>query len=540
MIRSTVALALSLPILVALPGQDSSTPELLAAAGFDPAAPPEVGTPAGEFGAEGLLGLPQLPVLAHPRALEMLTLRDGSILWGALAGHRPEGVTVQRLDTGGILELPFELLDPRIELELRTRFGYVDTVTEEVFVSADRIPLDGGGELIGIVQHRANGVLHVKQETGVVLLPALRVAGAITKLQVPARSLYTREELVEQERTRLLVQLESEGEVRSAALFELAAFAERVSDYRTAAENYDAIPEADRASFADFEAALARSRAKAKVQEQVDFLDDAVYLSKRERFARALEVLGEFPGRYPDSPLTDDWLRTVRRVENDRDRELSTFVTKRWFTWTARFAREGAKLETFEQTREWVDEQLGDLVADAVAGEAQDFVEGISGTQVRAIFADRRKPASRRASYGKGTWLLGRDEALAGKLVEPEEEEVAVSDRDAERQALLDRIERYQRNTQSLGGASRDADLEPEDAWKRMNLSQKALWITAYYAEQGGDFSVVSVTLLPHRDCAGLGYREILESSVSGDTRTRLELDPYCGGLGVTRRVTYR
>ncbi len=539
----SILLTLALPLTLLQDGAapDLETAELLSAAGLDPSSPPPVGTPAGEFGNEGLLELPQLPVLAHLDQLEMLALRDGSILWGAIAHHAPSGLVVQRLDTGGILDLPFELLDPRIELELRTRFGYVDVVADEVFVTADRIPLVGGDELVGLVQHRSGGVLHVKQETGVVLLPAERIAGAITQLQVPARTLFTREELIEQERVRLLPGLESTGEARSTALFELGSFAERISDHRSAAEAYGAIPEEDRDRFLDFEAVLARSIAKSEVQEQVDFLDDATHLARRGKFAEALAVLSEFPKRYSRSPLMEDWGRTTRRLEEDRDRELTIFVTRRWFTWTARLAREGARLESFELARSWVDEELPDAIADAVALECQGFLAGIDGTRVRAVFADRRRPSTRRASYGEGTWMLGRDDALAGKLIEVEEADQApVSDRDAERQALLERIDRYQRNTQAVSGGGSDANLDPEDAWARMTLQNRSQWLTAYYAENGGDFLVSSVTLLPHRDCAGLGYREMLDANLAGETRRRLILDPNCGGLGVTRRVSYR
>lgn len=538
----SILLVLALPLAILQDGAapDRDTADLLSAAGLDPSSPPPVGTPAGEFGSEGLLELPQLPVLAHLDQLEMLALRDGSILWGAIAEHAPSGLVVQRLDTGGILDLPFELLDPRIELELRTRFGYVDVIADEIFVSADRIPLVGGDELIGVIQHRSSGVLHVKQETGVVLLPAERIAGAITQLQVPARTLFTREELIEQERVRLLPGLESTGEARSAALFELGVFAERISDHRSAAEAYGAIPEADRGRFADFEASLARSRAKAEVQEQVDFMDDATHLARRGKFAEALASLAEFPNRFSRSPLMEDWGRTMRRVEQDRDRELTSFVSRRWFTWTARLTREGARLESFEQAREWVDEELPDAIADAVALECQGFLVGIDGMRVRAVFADRRRPSVRRASYGEGTWMLGRDDAVAGKLVEKEEDEGPVSDRDAERQALLERIDRYQRNTEAVSRGGSDADLDPEEAWTRMSLQNRSQWLTAYYAENGGDFDVSSVSLLPHRDCAGLGYREMLDANLAGESRRRLILDPNCGGLGVTRRVSYR
>ena len=513
--------------------------ELLRDADLDPASPPPIGTPPAEVGSDALLRAPELVVLAHPEAIEMFPLRSGAILWGAVVEHDPSGVLLQRLDTGGQVRLPWSLLEPSVEQDLRLRFGYVDLEQEDVFVLADRIPLVDGSELIGIVQHTAGGVLHVKQETGVLLLPAARIGGPITGIEVPARSLFTREELYEGKRAELAASLATEGPEQHAALYDLGVWSERISDYAHAVEAYEQVPVGARGEFADFAARLERSRAKAKVQEQVDFLDEARFLAARDRYAEALDRLAEFPNRWSRSPLLDDWNRTVKQVEQDRDRELAERVHRRWFYWTSRLARQTARNENLEEVREWCQEAFPAEIAAKVAEDVDELVENITAEQVRAVFAERPIRSTRRATYGIGTWLLGRDDALAGLEVE-EEELAALSDLDQERQQLLERIQRYQQNQQALARRSGDEGLDPQAFWAAWTLNGRSQWITAFYAENGGDFDVTSVSLLPHDDCAGTGHREIYRSTPDGDVRRILITDEECGGLGVKRRVTYR
>jgi hypothetical protein len=56
----------------------------------------------------------------------MLRLRDGSIRWGSVEGHDPDGIRFRVLDTGGLARLPWSLLDPAEAADLRQRFGYVE------------------------------------------------------------------------------------------------------------------------------------------------------------------------------------------------------------------------------------------------------------------------------------------------------------------------------------------------------------------------------------------------------------------------------
>ena len=55
-------------------------------------------------------------------SVAMLQLRDGSICWGSIEEHSPDGLDFRRLDTGGLVRLPWGLLDPNQERDFRQQF----------------------------------------------------------------------------------------------------------------------------------------------------------------------------------------------------------------------------------------------------------------------------------------------------------------------------------------------------------------------------------------------------------------------------------
>ncbi|MHC4377705.1 MAG: hypothetical protein ACYS26_13975 [Planctomycetota bacterium] len=152
---------------------------------------------------DALLATPSLAALSRADKLELLQLRSGQLLWATLDEPDEDRLYLTRLDTGGYLELPWGLLDPRQETDLRMRFGYIDVGVEEFTILADRIPLADGTELVGLITTRTSDALHIKTANSFIVLPLTRVGGAPTAVRVPARDIYTREELYDQKLTEL-------------------------------------------------------------------------------------------------------------------------------------------------------------------------------------------------------------------------------------------------------------------------------------------------------------------------------------------------
>ena len=453
------------------------------------------------------------------------------------------------MDTGGYLELPWGLLDPRQENDLRMRFGYIDVGVEEFTLLADRIPLTDGTELVGLITSRTSDALHIKTANSFIVLPLTRVGGAPTAVRVPARDIYTREELYDQKLTELRSEIEAGGERTAQALWELGQYSERIFDYPHAVEAYQQMQLADptfvpeEQSAAALAGVLERADRRAKSQAEVDYLEEADRLGARGQFAQAFEMLGRFPDLYPDSPLTEDWIKINQRVISDRDRVLVKAASREWFQAIDQVARQASRDMSYEETVDWIEDGMSDEIAALVTVELQKIAPELESDAARELFERRTRTRVRKASYGSGTWLLGKERAIAGMV-----EESAVpesSGRDAERQELLEQIQRYLRNQDVSGRSGGQAEeRDPGEYWETLSSGTKRQWILSYYAEFGGDLELKGVSFLPHRDCGGTGFIEVVQSgpprSGSDGVRTQLKIDPLCNGIGGTRRVTYR
>ncbi|QDU69068.1 hypothetical protein [Engelhardtia mirabilis] len=494
-----------------------------------------------------LQGLDQDNVLAPPAVpaepVTQLRMRDGRIVWGWILEHDPDALTVQRLDHGGQVVLPWGYLDPRQEGELKDLFGYVDLSDQEVMVTASRIPLRTGEELVGMMTSRSDQYIEVKNANGLLQVPVTNLAGTILQEQVPARQIYTRDELYELEARRYASAILTGGSEAAKAHFELARYCERIFDFRRAHLHYMAIAEVDPTfEHPDLEASLARAARRAEAQEQADMLDEIDRLRARDLYPAAVELLGRFPQLYPDSPLTEDLIDLQKSVLRDRERDMVSEVEDRWHNAVLRVARDKGRETNYEAVLAWMEEGMTQEVVARVTEDLQRFETDVSPERIRELWGERAARRNKRATYGAGTWLLGREGARAG-LETTEDDKSTTDPRSEERKKIEDRIQRYLRNQEvaSAGGGAEEGK-DPQLFWQNWTGASRAQWIVSFYAEQSGDMTVTRATVRPCRECGGVGYHEHanMGGSGSGNNSTRLIECPLCAGVAVTRRVSYR
>jgi len=149
---------------------------------------------------------------------------------------------------------------------------------------------------------------------------------------------------------------------------------------------------------------------------------------------------------------------------------------------------------------------------------------------------------SKRATYGVGTWILGGDVARAKVAEEEAAPEEKTSGRSTERAKLEDRIERYMRNQSVTTADSGREGEDPQEFWESWTGIGRAGWITAAYAEQSGEMTVVGATFRPCRECGGTGFYEVMNmgGTGSGNNSSRLFKCELCHGVAIIRRVSYR
>lgn len=490
---------------------------------------------------------------AAPVPNTMLRLKSGEIAFGEILAHDPAGIRFRMLETGGEIPIPWNVLDPNEADEMRLRYGYVETEAEELMIDADRIELANGQELIGRIMNRTETHMWVKRAEGTVPIPKTQVRGAITRVQAPALDVFTREELYQEKAAELQGRLGAEGRPGAQAHFELAQYAERLFDYAHALEHFQQAAERD-PTFESARLALDIERAteKAALQEQVDALANIDLQRARKRYDVAIQLLGQFRGQFPKSPLLVDLAKLQDRVAKSQERDLREAIISRWHFWTVRLAREAARLATFEEVQGYLDEKMGEDLAQKVRDDVQRIAPGIEADEVRRLWGDRKGGKYRTATYGHGTWLLGESaRAELDQSKDPEEAEAPKGSQAEARKKLEERIQRYLENqklSRSSGGGQSEED-DPEVFWANWNWAGRSQWVLAYFAEKSGEFHDLKARFSNCRECGGTGARDVLYTGNAGSSKDGeagakagrvLVPCPGCHTIGIVRRIRYR
>lgn len=491
--------------------------------------------------------------LPEASKVSMLRMKNGSILWGEIQSHTPDGITFVRLDSGGIVTLGWAFLDPGQEAELRLQYGYVDLDGDEVMATADRIAMIDGTEMIGRILERTPTTLILKTSfSSSIPIPVTRVR-AISSVTVPASEIFTRDELYVQE----LVTRDPES---AKDQYELARFCERILDYAHAVEHFTTAIALDPTFRAEeLPGLLVRAEERAALQDQLDFLAGIDSAKRRNRFDEAFDRIAEFPELYPGSPLQEKLIRLRDRTLKARDRFMVDAVRKRWLYTAGRLAREAALTMPIDEAQAYASDGLSEEILAGVTEHAGKWARDIPVEEVRKYWNERTKGRYRSITYGTGTWLLGEAAALKGET--PQEEESSakpLTDTQKQRKALEEKLSVFMENRQrrQRSRANADDSEERDQWWTLASLSERQRWIFAYYIENSGDFEVKEKPLLHNcRVCGGKGVKEVIYSggarsgeSTGGGRGGRnatgagrgIEECNTCKGIGRTRRIQYR
>jgi tetratricopeptide (TPR) repeat protein len=472
----------------------------------------------------------------------MLRLRDGTIQWGGILNHDPDGITFVRIENGGQVRLPWSVMSPDQEEELRLKYGYVDLSTEEVMLPADRLVLVDGSEVIGLIIDRTADALIVKRAGTTAIVPKNRISAASTTILVPARELYSKEELYNRELARIAP---DDAETN----FKLGEYCERILDFPHATQHYTKAQELDpKFRPADVKVALVRSAEKAKAQDQLDYLAQVDLLLARKKYDEALARADAFKDKFPESQLIADAKHKHDRIIKAREREVSERVQNSWYAWAGRLARAAALKMTLEQAMVYLDDGMKRDILERVTKDAQRLSKEATPDVVRKLWLGRHKVHWYHASYGYGTFLLGKDAALKGE--QPDAPKTALNEKDKARADLEQKIQRFLQN-QEIARKAQSKEEQKDDreaVWKEIGAEGRTQWILAYYAENSGDMELMKKPFLDNcRECGGTGTRDIIVSGGNGakaaqgkDTSMQTIECPTCHGLGRIRRISYR
>lgn len=509
------------------------------------------------FAALALAERPAAQEAAAAAPSTMLRLKSGAIVFGSILAHDQEGIHFRLLENGGEVPLPWGVLDPTEAEEMRLRYGYVEAEAEELLIDADRLQLADGRELVGRIVNRTDTHLWVKRAEATVPIAKNDVRGAITNVQAPALDIFTKEELYQDKAFELQGRLGAQGRPGAAAHDELAKFSERLFDFAHALEHYQRAAERDPAYDATrLEQAIARCKEKAALQQQVDHLAEIDLRRAQKRYDKAIELMGQFRALYPKSPLLTDLAKLQDRVAKSQERDLREAIISRWHFWTLRLAREAGRKTNFEEVQGYLDEKMGEDIAQKVRADVLTIAPKIEVDQVRRLWAARKGGDYHLATYSLGTWLLG--EGARAELDQTKEKKEAEPEKGTQSEArkrLEERIKRYIDNQKLTRQQAQQDDKseDPQAFWEGWNSAGRTQWILAYYAEKAGDFRDLVARFENCRECGGTGARDLLFAGNAGNAQNGangkvgggqagevLVPCPTCHTIGIVRRVRYR
>jgi hypothetical protein len=479
-------------------------------------------------------------LLPGPALGQVVQLRTGEVLVGKVDAHE-DGLTVERADNGGVLELRWEQLSESSATRLKTLFSLTSEDEGEFMVDAElvRYELPGGGitEIAGLTDPSWDTAQTITVRSQGVPFPIKRESvRQRTTVQRPALDVYTRDEFYNER-----LQYHDPGEDADRHVM-LADDLSRGGDYERALQHLEKAQSlgGGRQPSA-LEGRIKRLELFHELAAEREVLDGIRVAMAREDFAKGRELIEDFQKRHAGSKLQSEFARIAQRFERERERHLVTRLTELWYKEAYNLARAKATdaSVSFEAARDYAESGLGQdirRIAQERLGIARDEVDALWGKRLE----QRGGPRAQQFGYGMGSWLLGAEAILANTKQEDRDDQHEETEQEKEQRKTAERIqrarERARRATAQQGGGAKSSEETPDDWWKDATADQRAVWLRAYYAERGGDLELVSASLSNCSYCAGFGKETIV-----GDSGKVQKVDcPTCHGTRFTRTIRAR
>ncbi len=446
---------------------------------------------------------------------QAVQLADGTLLAGEVQNVTGDGLTLVRIDSGGVLQLRWEHLAADSAQELKRAFNLSVEDDSEVLVEAEVLtyvtPAGGMEEQIGRQVGSDANVVQIRSRGAVVPIPRKSVRTRVTRM-VPALSVYTKEEFYREK----LVEL-SPGDDADRQIL-LADLLVRVDDYERAELHYKRAEELGTSKQpAALRAKLARVSLFKSAAGERALLDQIKASRARKEFGRGRELIADFEKKYAGGKLVVELTAEKQRFEEARERYFIDKVVQAWYQQMNAVAKTKCLDPSFTFAA------AGDYVTSAMGKEIRKKIAerlSLQVAEVEAMWGKRLTnkvgAASQTFSYGIGSWMLGEQKIIAntqaekaasqGKEKSPEQ----ARDERLERKIreFLDRAKQAQKNA----GTEAKEDTE-EDWWRKAQHDERVNYVKALYAENSGDMEVVLAFVAPCVTCGAEGKLPSLGST---------------------------
>ena len=446
-----------------------------------------------------------------------------------------DGLTVRRLDSGGILELRWDHLSEESAARIRTRFNLSTGEDTEPLVPADVIVWQKNGsrqEVIGRIVDRTDSSLVLEQRGTRITIPRTSVE-AVRALQVPVSQVFTQNTWYQQRFAEIGPGQDADLHMMLAEEMMRNRDWDHADEHLKAAESHGNSKDPGRLAGLTDRLALYKEAA-----EERAMLDDIRRLRARKApkdLAKGLELLEKFEKDFPQSKLQSEYDAEKKRFMATRSGVLVDKVSDMWRGEMRRVAGQrlaggGASLS---ESRNFAESEMGVVISTRLAGKLDLDLEEVNELFKRRLENTRpRSPIS--FSYGVGSWLLGEAKINDGVEVEVAEPAGGTSGKDGDAKRLNERIQRAQARLKRAAGGGQAGETE-EQWWDKASRSEKQQWIVAYYIDNSGDMQRVSARTTPCFLCGAKGFTEQLSGSGGKAKKTQCS---NCKGTKRIRTVT--
>jgi hypothetical protein len=464
----------------------------------------------------GLLGLVALLGGAAPVAGQVIQLKSGETLVGKIldAPHE-DGLTFQRLDTGGVLDLRWEHLSVESAGRIRAMAGLSTDDLSEVTVPAVaiRYEIGGGGmdRIVGRIVGESDSQITVRR-LGVDFPIQRSAIKEHRTVEVPAREVYSPSEFYSEKLAELAPGDDADKHILLGDLMM------RVGDFEHAALHYDSAAKLGGGKQKNtLEGKIKRlERFKTAAAESLELEKIRTLLARRD-FEKGVAAIEAFKEKFPAGKLQDEFARLQRRFEKARQQHLVDQVVSMWYRTIAALARSKAGEASlgFEAARAYAEEQMGQDIRSRVQ-KALDLAPEVVEEMWAARLEERSAPRPERYHYGLGSWTLGAETITKNTTQAKAESEEEKSDADQRMERLVKRIKEAQeraRRAQAQQSGRGEQEDTPEQWWEDASIDERTQWLRAYYAEHGGDLVVKAAFLDGCLTCGATGRLTIYGQS---------------------------
>ena len=481
--------------------------------------------------------------IAHPAIAEVIRLKNGHELHCEILEYDEEnGITVKRLDNGGIFALRWEHILEKDVKSIRTARGYTDEKAVMVLIPAKRILLRNNTYEVGLqVESDRPGMLCLERQGKKYYFRPTDVK-EIAPFEVEAREVYTLDALYQRK-------LEEKIPSTVEDFFGLGVYLESVGHYVKAFEQYQKVRELDAEYKPDvIGQKLILMDAKIKEADASNYLDEVKQLIYRKRYNLAIERLDAFPETFPDSVLVGDKEKLLSQAVFKRHAYYGQKILTDYFSYMGKVADKVASNRELplDDAIDFAVEEMGPTIRQTLA----EKVYNIPIEEVEQLWNDRKGGARRRYSYGTGTFILGMEKAKTkfDSATARAEEEAKKKEKEEEKPVSFDeklkkRIEEIKRQSSRRSTRSSrpfrmdEVGRTPEQWWNTESVTNRRRFLIAYYAEFSKDMRIQNVIFTPCPHCSGKGWLEKISTADDENQKFPCEV---CKTLGVERTIVFK